>query len=218
MDSPWFIIVLTGVAIFGLAWMMPRSAKPQASADDAYERLISDLEQENRELIDAVALFKQEQDETVDMLGRRIAEMEQQMKVIKAEPSSSKLEKVERLVEGTSEIATARLTQEESPMAEETAAESFVQSTHTVQLEAAVLPTHGVPSLQSTRMPPAEPQASSAATTSSSPQLIRDRYPELMQMHQGGRSVEQIAKAIGKNKGEVQLILQLIKREEERYA
>ena len=33
-------------------------------------------------------------------------------------------------------------------------------------------------------------------------------------MHEKGKSVEQIAKATGMNKGEVQLILQLARREE----
>ena len=50
------------------------------------------------------------------------------------------------------------------------------------------------------------------------PTTIRGRYPELFNMHDKGRSVEQIAKALGMNKGEVQLILQLVRREEEYHA
>jgi DNA-directed RNA polymerase specialized sigma24 family protein len=37
-------------------------------------------------------------------------------------------------------------------------------------------------------------------------------------MHDKGRSIEQIAKAMGINKGEVQLILQLVRREEQQHA
>ncbi|MBO9597655.1 MAG: hypothetical protein J7559_07540, partial [Cohnella sp.] len=50
------------------------------------------------------------------------------------------------------------------------------------------------------------------------PTSIRGRYPELLALHDKGRSVEQIAKALGLNKGEVQLVLQLARREEEQHA
>jgi hypothetical protein len=50
------------------------------------------------------------------------------------------------------------------------------------------------------------------------PTSIRGRYPELLELYDKGRSVEQIAKAMGLNKGEVQLILQLARREEEQHA
>lgn len=43
---------------------------------------------------------------------------------------------------------------------------------------------------------------------------IHSRYNELFEMYEAGKSVEAIAKRLGKNKGEVQLILQLAKQEE----
>ncbi|EXX91274.1 hypothetical protein BG53_11805 [Paenibacillus darwinianus] len=45
---------------------------------------------------------------------------------------------------------------------------------------------------------------------------IRERYAELFDMHNQGKSIEAIAKKVGMNKGEVMLILQLAKQEEER--
>ena len=45
---------------------------------------------------------------------------------------------------------------------------------------------------------------------------IRSRYAELFKLHEQGKSVEAIAKQAGLNKGEVMLILQLAKREEEK--
>ncbi|OUM96953.1 MAG: hypothetical protein A9Z00_05130 [Thermobacillus sp. ZCTH02-B1] len=45
---------------------------------------------------------------------------------------------------------------------------------------------------------------------------IRSRYAELFALHEQGKSVEAIAKQTGMNKGEVMLILQLAKREEEK--
>lgn len=45
-------------------------------------------------------------------------------------------------------------------------------------------------------------------------QTIQQRYPELFEFHQQGKSIEAIAKKLNMNKGEVQLILQLAKQEE----
>ncbi|SEN33078.1 DUF6115 domain-containing protein [Paenibacillus sp. OV219] len=43
---------------------------------------------------------------------------------------------------------------------------------------------------------------------------IRERYADLFELHQHGKSIDAIAKNLGLNKGEVQLILQLSKQEE----
>ncbi|EFM13087.1 conserved hypothetical protein [Paenibacillus curdlanolyticus YK9] len=43
---------------------------------------------------------------------------------------------------------------------------------------------------------------------------IRSRYAELFEMYDQGKSVESVARKLGMNKGEVQLILQLAKQEE----
>ncbi|WP_338555981.1 hypothetical protein [Paenibacillus sp. KS-LC4] len=48
----------------------------------------------------------------------------------------------------------------------------------------------------------------------SAKQTIQQRYPNLFELHQQGRSIEAIAKKMNMNKGEVQLILQLAKQEE----
>lgn len=47
---------------------------------------------------------------------------------------------------------------------------------------------------------------------------IRARYPALFALHDAGKSVDYIAKKSGMNKGEVLLILQLAKREEQHRA
>ncbi|OXM16012.1 hypothetical protein [Paenibacillus herberti] len=46
---------------------------------------------------------------------------------------------------------------------------------------------------------------------------IRERFEPLFQLHEQGCSVEQIAKKLGMNKGEVMLIQQLARQEESRY-
>lgn len=44
---------------------------------------------------------------------------------------------------------------------------------------------------------------------------IRGRYPELFRLHGEGKSTEQIARKLGMNKGEVMLILEFARREEQ---
>ncbi|MFC6552921.1 hypothetical protein [Cohnella cellulosilytica] len=88
--EPWFYIVALGAAIAGLAWMMPKSghggSEQEFVSEEAYGRLLEDLEAENRELLDAVAKFKREHDGTTELLGRRIVELEQQMKLLSETP------------------------------------------------------------------------------------------------------------------------------------
>jgi hypothetical protein len=47
-----------------------------------------------------------------------------------------------------------------------------------------------------------------------SPMQMKERYPDLFQLHEQGKAVEYIAKKLNLNKGEVQLIIQLAKQEE----
>jgi hypothetical protein len=189
--SPWLVIVMLGVAITGYAWMMPKKGKSEKEkvfvSEAAYDQLLEDLETENRELVDAVAKFKKEQDVTVEKLGRRIVDMEHQMKTwleqtpVTVLPPDSK--------PSITEKKSVPALKSEMPEPE---IETLVlgSDSYTAVAEEIVLP----------------------------PTTIRGRYPELLEMHDKGRSVEQIAKALGLNKGEVQLILQLVRREEQQHA
>jgi DNA-binding NarL/FixJ family response regulator len=48
-----------------------------------------------------------------------------------------------------------------------------------------------------------------------SPMQMKERYSELFSLHEQGKAVEYIAKKLNLNKGEVQLIIQLAKQEEQ---
>jgi DNA-binding NarL/FixJ family response regulator len=48
-----------------------------------------------------------------------------------------------------------------------------------------------------------------------SPMQMKERYSELFKLHEQGKAVEYIAKKLNLNKGEVQLIIQLAKQEEQ---
>ncbi|KIL35312.1 hypothetical protein SD71_14880 [Cohnella kolymensis] len=189
--GPWLSLVLLGTAIAGYAWMMPRPTgggkEPEFAAEAAYDRLLEDLENENRELVDAVAKFKREQDDTVQKLNRRVMEMEQQLKDLQQRSSDNAVIAIEK----PAEPAAAKAAQPE--------ANTAVQPASVIADEDTSAPL----TLDEISLPP---------TT------VRGRYPELMTLHDRGRSVDQIAKAMRLNKGEVQLILQLVRREEEQHA
>jgi DNA-binding NarL/FixJ family response regulator len=61
--------------------------------------------------------------------------------------------------------------------------------------------------------PPIE--AAAPELVKASPMQMKERYSELFQLHEQGKSVEYIAKKLNLNKGEVQLIIQLSKQEEQ---
>lgn len=190
--SPWLSIVLLGIAIIGYAWMIPKASSKNKGtefvSEAAYDRLLEDLETENRELVDAVAKFKQEQDETVEKLGRRIVDMEQQMITwFQQAPASS----------AHSSSKSLDIENNSTAIQEEIAAEFVI---------APIMVTKTIN----------DPVVQEELVVT--PPTIRSRYSELLAMHDKGRSIEQIAKARGMNKGEVQLILQLVRREEQQHA
>jgi hypothetical protein len=218
--EPWVAIVLTGAAIAGYGWLLPAgNAKAEAAADssaneEAYDRLLEDLETENRELVDAVVQFKQEQDATVDRLGRRIRELERQMSEWK--PSSP--------VEQSASAAAAEDRQGAAAFADRESAASSAPAAVSPGVAAAA----AVPAAEAAVREPAAAVAAPAADQPSeaaagrlpsvepagaAPSTIRGRYAELIALYERGRSIEQIAKMLHLNKGEVQLILQLAKRE-----
>ncbi|WP_261381309.1 DUF6115 domain-containing protein [Paenibacillus cremeus] len=59
-----------------------------------------------------------------------------------------------------------------------------------------------------------EAQASSSPQPPSFAMNMRERYKELFQLHEQGKSTDHIAKKLGMNKGEINLIVQLARQEE----
>lgn len=208
--EPWQTLVLVGAAIAGYGWLLPQSKKGETSesnalpSDEAYDRLLEDLETENRELVDAVASFKKEQDETVRRLGMRIRELEAQVGEWKSLGAAAGTR-----VNAYPEASAERPAAEPASAERRPAAEPASTAERPEPAAAAASERGQAASAQ-------EPISEEAAALV--PQTIRSRYAELLELHGRGRSVEQIAKTLGLNKGEVQLILQLAKREEEQHA
>jgi len=218
--EPWQTLVLVGAAIAGYGWLLPQTKKGEITdtntlqSDEAYDRLLEDLEAENRELVDAVASFKKEQDETVNRLSSRIRELEAQMGELRASAGAIAARRTD------ASAASAEARRDERPDAE---ADAVRAEADAVRAEAGGYAAAAAPAAYAA--PPSEPEPDAMPDRSAEPadpipepQSIRVRYGELLELYGRGRSVEQIAKALGMNKGEVQLILQLAKREEEQHA
>ncbi|MFS0839327.1 hypothetical protein [Paenibacillus sp. 1P03SA] len=203
--DPWQMIVLLGLVIVVFAGLIPRSAAkkggqaPSAQLvnelEESMAHFASDLEQQNQALID---LFKETQ-------------REHKLEVAKL---TARLEVLERRsAEGTGAAVNGgrgtgpEFFRQEGPRNPET----HVYTDPAVQSHGSA-PAKPLPS-QKEELRTAE----ASAAVSAQPQnalrgeqelSVRARYAALFELHDQGRSTEQIAKQLGMNKGEVMLIMQ----------
>lgn len=203
--DPWIYIVLLGAAALVYALFLPeRKAAVQTKSDTAREDLeatlehyMAEVEKENEELIDLVTQLKQ--DFTSKQLAQQeqIVELRQRLGVVElaAKQSQTDLETLgASLHEKTSTNVSAMTVSEPVTDLSETSSEN--QQDGKVLTKESDVPVS------------VEPEPAT--------ELVRDRYPELFDLYTKGKSIDMIAKTIGIQRGEVQLILQLAKREESR--
>ncbi|MFF2888103.1 DUF6115 domain-containing protein [Paenibacillus sp. NPDC057967] len=184
--EPWQYIVLVGAVVAVGAFAMPRKKPDSNEAPQSVRNMETALDQ-----------FMENMEKDNEHLIRLIAESQQTAKqeadskdkrIATLEERCGQLEKL--LQESLVKPAEARL------QAERTAAGMAGQAAYV----------------------PAEPSAwKEAAITieNQSPKSnsIHDRYSELFRLYAEGKSIEAIAKKLGMNKGEVQLIIGLSKQE-----
>ncbi|RCX21280.1 hypothetical protein DFP94_10226 [Fontibacillus phaseoli] len=197
-----FYIVLLGAAALVYALLLPgrKSATEikQAGTGDleaTLEQFMSEIERENEELIGLVAQMKQELTSKQLAHQEQIVELRQRMVDVEytARQNASRLEPLEQ---ASVTISSQTAAVEDGPQPEVTATAPLTV-VEDIQPES--------DSRELTEDIPAEPEVADS---------VRDRYPELFELHAKGKSMDTIAKTIGIQRGEVQLILQLAKREE----
>ncbi|GGG12182.1 hypothetical protein [Paenibacillus abyssi] len=199
MDEPWIYIVLLGAFAVVCALALPRKAKTSdgnqtiQNIEVALEQFMGQMEADNQDLVKTVSKTQKEwredaakQEGRILQLERRCAQLEQLIEVQDRKYDAL----LQRLHEDIRSIASMSqpkgITAVESDAGQETSAHQAIgRSMDSLEDEI----TSGTP-------------------------LIRDRYEELFQMHEQGKSIDFIAKKSGLNKGEVQLILQLSRQEE----
>jgi histone deacetylase complex regulatory component SIN3 len=188
-SQPWLYIVLLGLVFIWFARFIPKSPSSAAISkelEQTIDAFTAEMDEENKELLQNVTAMKQEHDQKLVGLNHRIEMLEKQNYDLSQE--------LKRFLEDRKrESVLPYAGQEAQPPR---AAEPPAGRTGT--------PNDAKPVVEEESEKANEPAAAS----------IMGRYSELFQLHDQGKSVEYIAKKLGMNKGEVQLILQLAKQEE----
>jgi hypothetical protein len=190
----WIVIVLLGVVVILYAFLLPKTAPRKMvdeevldSVEGTLQHFIEEMDQENKEFARMVGEMKREHERQTNILLDRIEFLER---------------KTTNLTEELSSGSKSR-TRQESVAGE---ADSTQGATQAIPAESRRHPSPGQPQNQS------QPQTLQAPPGRST---VKSRYQEVFEMYDSGKSIEYIAKKLGTNKGEIQLIVQLAKREEQ---
>ncbi|WP_132416635.1 hypothetical protein [Paenibacillus albiflavus] len=210
-DQPVFYIVLIGLVIIVFAQILIKSnktsSKPNTQAFEEFEQTVelfaSDLEEQNEAIVQLFQDTKRDyelhlakQTGKIEFLEKQSSEMAHEMAELRHMLSEIRLGIHAKESE---QAAVQQIQSSEKLAAMETSPMSALVSTQAVIVEQAILdPMEVEPAVESEKTFP----------------TVKDRYPEVFDLYENGKSIEYIAKKLGKNKGEVSLILMLSQQEE----
>lgn len=209
--DPWFYIVLLGAAALIYALMLPAkkdSAKPGRGGSEeveaTLEQYLAEIEKENGELIDLVTQMKQ------DFAAKQLSQQEQLVELRK------RLNDVE-LASRENHVKLGEL--EETSKAN-SAKEPVSGAPAVTAVDAAVKPDQSPPVIELpeivNQVQESDPAVDAEGDSEIAGTTVRERYPDLFDLYDKGKSLDMIAKTVGIQRGEVQLILQLAKKEDSR--
>lgn len=193
MDKPWVYIVLLGLLFIVYARLLPR---PQAGGkagdkgvlsemEETMEHFAAELEEQNQALIQMFADTKKDYELHSAKLFARVEQLERQNDQLQQHVGKLSLEQQQ---------AAARLLDSQK---------AFLNQAAALQPEAAARTEAPTPAAE---MPESLPKPVSLMN-------VKERYGDLFQLYDQGKSTDFIARKLGMNKGEINLILQLAKRE-----
>jgi hypothetical protein len=189
----WIVIVLLGVVVILYAFLLPKTAPRKMvdeevldSVEGTLQHFIEEMDQENKEFARMVGEMKREHERKTNILLDRIEFLER---------------KTTNLTEELSSGAKSR-TRSDSIAVEADSKQGLTQA---------------IPAESRSNPSPGEPQTQAHSQTLQAPgrSTVKSRYQDVFEMYDSGKSIEYIAKKLGTNKGEIQLIVQLAKREEQ---
>lgn len=189
LTEPWFYIVMLGVAAILYGFLIPGRAnnmKPNQNneIEATLEQYMAEIENENQELIHLITQMKQ------DFTTKQLATQEQIVEL------RNRLVTVEQGMQSQElKLRTFTSTQETTLMARMSEAAATEPDLKQVVIEEKATPVLEEP-------------------IKKHEDSLHDRYPELFELYNQGKSIDMIAKAVGIQRGEVQLILQLANKEE----
>ncbi|MBJ6363405.1 DUF6115 domain-containing protein [Paenibacillus sp. GCM10012307] len=185
MDQPWQYLVLLGAFVVVLAFILPK--KPGQSNHSS----ISDMELALEQFMQTL---ETDNKEFLEMAGRTQQELRdaiasKEQRIVTLEHRCRELGQELAGIQSSLELRLAEL------------------STRTVAI-------NSVPAFAPPAAPEPLEQSLQVEGEDHSSELIKDRYAELLMLYNQGKSTDYIAKKLGLNKGEVQLIVQLSIQEE----
>ncbi|MBP1904160.1 hypothetical protein J2Z32_000777 [Paenibacillus turicensis] len=193
--EPWFYIVMLGVAAILYSFLIPgrvnNNMKPNQNneIEATLEQYMAEIENENQELIHLITQMKQE------FTTKQLATQEQIVEL------RNRLVTVEQGVQSQEiKFRTFTSTQETTLMARMSEAAVAQPDLKQVVIEE--------------EAPVLEEVLVEEEPIKKHEDSLHDRYPELFELYNQGKSIDMIAKAVGIQRGEVQLILQLANKEE----
>jgi hypothetical protein len=223
----WMIVALLGLVIVLYASMLPRTPERKPVPDDfldsvgdTLQQFADEIESENKELVRIVGEMKREHEHRTGKLLARIEQLEKHSAEAKEPPPSAApafAPVVPPFVAVRSEAETVIIPElpiREGPSARQAVAlRKRVAEAEAAALEAAKTEAGTEVDIATVESPvPAdEPKPEPPSRFANT---VKSRYKEVFDLHDSGKSIEYIAKKLGKNKGEVQLILGLAKQEE----
>ncbi len=197
MNLPgWIYIVLIGAVAIVYGFLLPKARNVAATAqsmatvdkvEDTLEHYMAEIEKENEEIIDLVSKIKQESTAKQLALQEQLTEMRQRLIQLEQKPDPV------IMPSAVSPVATMQ-----NPAYTQT------QGTGT---QGDALRESAARMAQQYSEPVVEEQPDTT-------ERIQDRYQELFALYENGKSIDTIAKTVGLQRGEVQLILQLAKQED----
>ncbi|GGH17789.1 hypothetical protein [Paenibacillus segetis] len=196
--DPWFYIVLIGVAAIFYSFLLPGRNNLSTTKNNAVnelettlEQYMAEIEKENEELIQLVTQMKQ------DFSAKQMAVQEQ---VAELRGRFASIEQSTRQSESRLGILEAKP----------------VNIAFTGGLESSKQEELLIENVMKQEVASSEEILIHSNPNEEAQESLHDRYSELFSMYNSGKSIDMIAKSIGIPRGEVQLILQLAKREESR--
>ncbi|CAJ1315545.1 hypothetical protein PO903_14225 [Paenibacillus sp. PK4536] len=197
MNLPgWIYIVLIGAVAIVYGFLLPKARNVAATAqsmatvdkvEDTLEHYMAEIEKENEEIIDLVSKIKQESTAKQLALQEQLTEMRQRLIQLEQKPDPV------IMPSAVPPVATMQ-----NPAYTQT------QGTGT---QGDALRESAARMAQQYSEPVVEEQPDTT-------ERIQDRYQELFALYENGKSIDTIAKTVGLQRGEVQLILQLAKQED----
>ncbi|MNI17087.1 hypothetical protein D3C73_704450 [compost metagenome] len=200
--DPWVYVVLLGLVIIVYARLLPKQGPGTTKQnvvqeiEQTIEHFAVEMDEQNRAILDLFSKTRQEYEVDLAKLSGRLETLEKQKNDLSQE-----------LVKRHVAPAVDQVNQESSP---------FVGLLTTESENAIRKPSEEVSNSQIQ-----ETQATIGAAVeeeqlvSSISLSMKSRYSELFNLYDQGKGVETIAKKLGMNKGEVNLIIQLSRQEEQ---